>query len=119
MSAVSYPDAGRSGDRSSITTTRTYEPVYNRVLTFTSARGNDTTYVPQNGGSNSPARYTTVYTYDYQEGSDYADLAAELGISQSAAQGRLAAVPMASGDVNGDLLTGQFHGTQYAPRVQP
>ena len=110
LSVASHPDVVRGADQSAIITTTTYEPVYNQVLTFSSARGNDPSYVPQNGGANSPARYTTVFTYDYQEGSDYADLAAELGISESAAQARLTGVAMNLGDVNGDSLTGQIHG---------
>ncbi len=56
----------RGGDQSFITTTYTYEPVYNHIHTMTEPRGNDPSYVPQNGGSQSAARYTTTYTYDSQ-----------------------------------------------------
>jgi RHS repeat-associated protein len=58
------PDAARGGDQQFLTTTYTYEPVFNHVLTMTDARGNDPSFSPPNGGSNSPARYTTTYTYD-------------------------------------------------------
>ena len=104
---------------SAITTTATYEPVYNHLLTVTSARGNDSTYVPQNGGVNLPQRYTTTYTYDYQEGPDYAALGAELGITLSAARLRVAALPMNLGNVNGDSLWGRRTATGYAPSVPP
>jgi RHS repeat-associated protein len=57
------PDA-RGGDQSFITTTYTYEPSYNHIQTMTEPRGNDPSYVPQNGGMQSAARYTTTYTYD-------------------------------------------------------
>ena len=54
----------RGGDQTFITTTYTYEPIYNHIATVTEPRGNDPSYVPQNGGSQSAARYTTTYTYD-------------------------------------------------------
>ena len=68
--------------------------------------------MPQNGGAQSAARYTTTYTYDYQEGTNFAALGASLGISAAAAQAMLAAagVPMGLGDVNGDGLTDQIAG---------
>ena len=74
---------------------------------MTEARGNDPGYVPPNGGANSPARYTTVYTYDYQEGSDFAGLGRVLGISAAQVQQLLAraGIPMGLGDVNGDGQT--------------
>src|SRR5262249_27066486 len=56
-------DAARGGDQEAIPTSSTYEPIYNHVRTMTEPRGNDSTYVPQNGGSQSKARYTTTYTY--------------------------------------------------------
>src|SRR5262249_35218173 len=100
------------GDQSLITTTYTYEPIYNQVRTMTEARGNDPSYVPQNGGANSPGRYTTVYTYDFQEGTNFSALGSILGISAAAAQARLpaAGVPMGLGDINGDGRTDQVMG---------
>lgn len=112
LATTRYPDASRGGDQAFIQTTNTYEPIYNQVLTFTSARGTDGAYVPQNGGANTLGRYTTTYTYDYQEGQDYASLATELGISQIAVQGRLTGVPMNLGDVNADSQTSQAHGNR-------
>src|SRR5262249_5595136 len=58
------PDAARGGDQMSLATTYTYEPVFNHIVTTTEPRGNDPKYVPQNGGVQSKARYTTAYTYD-------------------------------------------------------
>lgn len=110
LSQTVLPDAGRGGDQSSVTTTYTYEPIYNHVHSVTEPRGNDPSYVPQNGGAQSPARYTTTYTYDYQEGTNFAALGAAIGTSAATAQARLAAagIPMGLGDVNGD---GQTSGT--------
>jgi RHS repeat-associated protein len=58
------PDAARGGDQAFLTTTYTYEAVFNHITTMTEPRGNDPSYVPQNGGAQSAARYTTTYTYD-------------------------------------------------------
>jgi hypothetical protein len=78
----------------------------------TEARGNDPSYVPQNGGANSPQRYTTVYTFDYQEGTNFAALARELGISEAEVRARLerAGIPMGLGDINKDGRTDQING---------
>ena len=115
------PDAARGGDQSAITTTYTYEPIYNQVHTMTEPRGNDPSYVPQNGGAQSAARYTTTYTYDYQEGTNYAALGAILGISAAPAQAMLAAagIPMGLGDVNGDGATNQIAGNLIRERTPP
>ncbi len=112
LSMTETPDAARGGDQSAITTTYTYEPIYNQVHTMTEPRGNDPRYVPQNGGAQSAARYTTTYTYDYQEGTNYAALGAILGIGAAAVQAELAAagIPMGLGDVNGDGVTNQIAG---------
>ena len=112
LSVTETPDAARGGDQTAVTTTYTYEPIYNQILTTTEPRGNDPTYVPQNGGTNSPGRYTTVYTYDYQEGTNFAALGQMLGLSAAATQALLAAehVPMGLGDVNGDGVTNQIAG---------
>jgi RHS repeat-associated protein len=114
LSEIQTADAARGGDQTAITTTYTYEPIYNQILTLTEPRGNDPNYVPQNGGTNSPARYTTIYTYDYQEGTDFAGLATQIGggISAGAVQALLAAhlVSMNLGDINQDGTTSQING---------
>ena len=53
LSETETPDAARGGDQSAITTTYTYEPIYNQIHTMTEPRGNDPSYVPQNGGARS------------------------------------------------------------------
>ena len=112
LSVTETPDAARGGDQTAITTTYTYEPIYNQVLTTTEPRGNDPSYVPQNGGANSASRYTTTYTYDYQEGTNFAALGQVIGLSAAQTQAILAVagVPMGLGDVNGDGLTNQTAG---------
>jgi RHS repeat-associated protein len=64
LNETRLPDAARGGDQTFITTTYTYEPVFNHIATMTEPRGNDPSYIPQNGGTQSVARYTTTYTYD-------------------------------------------------------
>jgi RHS repeat-associated protein len=114
LSETQLPDAGRGGDQTAITTTYTYEPIYNQVHTMTEPRGNDPSYVPQNGGAQSAARYTTTYTYDYQEGTNFAGLATIVGggITPAQVQTELTAdgIPMGLGDVNGDGRTDQIRG---------
>jgi RHS repeat-associated protein len=112
LSETRYADATRGGDQATITTARTYEPIYNQVHTMTEARGNDHTYIPQNGGQWSAQRYRTVYTFDYQEGNNAAALAARLGLSEQQVVNRLAAagVPMNLGDINGDGVTNGIAG---------
>src|SRR5204863_113762 len=58
------PDATRGGDQTAITTTYSYEAVFNHIVTMTEPRGNDPSYVPQNGGVATAARYKTHYTYN-------------------------------------------------------
>jgi YD repeat-containing protein len=95
---------GHGGEAADIVDTWTWEPLYNRPLSHTGPRGNDPTYVPQNGGPVSPARYTTTLRYVWQEGdpatSGIDDLAARFGIV-------LGGVNVAMGDVNGDGVTDQ------------
>jgi RHS repeat-associated protein len=121
LSETQTPDAARGGDQSAITTTYTYEPIYNQIHTVTEPRGNDPSYVPQNGGSSSASRYTTTYTYDYQEGTNFVGLGATLGISPAAAAARLAAagVPMGLGDVNADGRTNQIGGNLIRVQSPP
>jgi RHS repeat-associated protein len=109
LSETRRPDVARGGEQAFVQTTRTYEPIYNRLRTRTEARGNDPSYVPQNGGLISTARYSTVHTFDYQEGQDIAGLAAEVGVNPAIIQARLAAIPMNLGDINADGAN-QIHG---------
>jgi RHS repeat-associated protein len=106
------PDSKRGGDQSAIQITNTYEPIYNQVRTATEARGNDPAYVPQNGGTAASGRYTTGYIFDYQEGSNFAALAREVGVTELAMRSLLqrANIPMGLGDVNGDGRTDQIAG---------
>jgi YD repeat-containing protein len=112
LSEIRRPDPKRGGDQAFIKTTYAYEPIYNQLARVTEARGNDPSYVPQNGGANSPQRYTTVYTFDYQEGTNFAALARELGISEAEVRARLerAGIPMGLGDINKDGRTDQING---------
>jgi RHS repeat-associated protein len=68
MLRMTHTPGPRGGDQSALVTTYTYETHFNQIKTFTDPRGNDPTFVPQNGGPNSPARYTTTYTFDYEVG---------------------------------------------------
>ena len=105
LSSTRLPDAVRGAAQSQLRTSYTYEPLYNRLLTTTDPRGNDPTYVPQNGGTWSAARYTRTHTYDYQEAATAPPEAAEWGI----------AIPpslLSSGDVNDDGRVDQAMGNR-------
>lgn len=113
--SVQTADA-RGGDQDTIVSTNTFEPIYNQIRTSTDARGNDDLFVPPiplaGEPSPNPDRYTTTYTFDYQEGNNLAGLAAELGITIPEVQQRLndAGIVMNLGDVNGDGITNQING---------
>jgi len=107
------PDAPRGGDQERIVLSRTYEPIYNQLRRVTEPRGNDPDYIPQNGGNNSPERYTTVYTFDYEESCDFAAIASQVGLSTAQAQELLSNAGMCAaplGDVNGDGVIDQVVG---------
>ena len=113
LSEIRIPDAARGGDQQKIVITSSYEPLYNEMRTMTEPRGNDPTYVPQNGGPNSPERYTTIYTFDYEEACDFTAIGAHLGQDPSDVEQLLSDEGMCSaplGDVNGDGLTDQVSG---------
>jgi RHS repeat-associated protein len=109
LSTTQLPDAARGGDQTAITTSFTYEPIYNQVLTKTDPRGNDPAYMPPARGT---GRYTTVYTFDYEEGDNLAALGQLRGMTAAQVQQVLTAdgVPMNLGDVNGNGLTNQIAG---------
>lgn len=65
FSETHIPDA-RGGDQTALVTTFTYEPRFNQLKSVTDPRGNDPAFVPPNGGSTSAARYTTIFTFDYE-----------------------------------------------------
>jgi YD repeat-containing protein len=98
---------GHGGESNDQVSTFTYEPLFNQPAIATEPRGNDPSFVPQNGGANTAGRYTRVWTYDYQEGDPALNgvnaYAARFGIS-------LAGTPFALGDVNGDGTTLQAQG---------
>lgn len=116
VAEVRRPDARRGGDQAFLKSSRTFEPIYNQVRTATDPRGHDRIYRPpiqlQGEQYPNPGRYTTAYTYDYQEGEDYAGLAVALGTTEDEVRARLAAagVPMGLGDVNGDGVTTDIAG---------
>ena len=95
----------RGGDQVSIQRTHSYEPLFNRLLTTVEPRGNDATYVPQNGGVQSALRYTSSNTYDYMEGSIVPAEATVWGITIPAAL-------LNFGDVNADGVTTQHMGNR-------
>lgn len=102
----------RGGDQTALTTSFTYEPIYNLIASTTEARGNDTAYVPQNGGSRTKARYTTTSLFDYQEGNNLAALATETGFTTAEITQKLSAagITLGLGDLNGDGATNQIRG---------
>jgi YD repeat-containing protein len=107
------PDAGRGGDQSLLTTTYTYEPIYNLRRTVTDPRGNDPTYVPQNGGAQSAARYTTTFAFDYEEDCDTTAIGAKIDRTPGETATLLSNAGMcgaALGDVNGDADVSQVSG---------
>lgn len=118
--SIVHTPGPRAADQTALTQSFTYEPIFNQINSATDARGNDATYVPQNGGTHSPDRYTAHIRFDYQEGSDLAALAAETGRTESEVQALLtaASVSLNLGDLNADGLTDQTFGNkieQQAP----
>ncbi|MGE3166773.1 MAG: DUF6531 domain-containing protein [Planctomycetota bacterium] len=86
--------AGPRGGGEDIVHNLTYEPLYQQPLTHVDPRGNATQFVPPIGAA-SAARYTTTWSYDYQEGVGPVAEAVEFGID-------LTGVPRGLGDLNGD-----------------
>jgi YD repeat-containing protein len=98
---------GHGGESNDLVTTYSYDPVFNRVASVVEPRGNDPSYVPQNGGTTSPGRYTTALTFDYQE-----DLFANNGIAAYASRFGISLGSFTEnlGDVNADGDTLQAMG---------
>lgn len=112
LAEIKRPDAKRGGDQAFLKTTYSYEPIFNLRRSVTDPRGNDPSFVPPNGGANSPGRYITQSIFDYQEGSNFAALGQELGISANEVRTLLeqANIAMGLGDLNGDGRTDQIAG---------
>ncbi|MHB8633539.1 MAG: RHS repeat-associated core domain-containing protein [Thermoplasmatota archaeon] len=53
-----------------VTTSYTYEPLYQGLRSETSPNGNNASYTPQNGGTATSQRYTTYYYYGQDETTD-------------------------------------------------
>jgi RHS repeat-associated protein len=103
LSFTRLPDAARGGGQAQIQTTYSYEPLFNQLLSGTGPRGNDATYVPQNGGVQSAARYTAEHRFDYMESSVIPQEAIDWGIT-------IPGLLLGVGDVNGDGGTNQAMG---------
>ena len=113
VAVMRLPDPGRGGDQTTINTTYTYDPLYNRTRTVVDPRGLDPGYVPPNGGITSPERYMTRYTFDYEEGCDFVAIGARTGRDPAEVQQLLNDAGMCLaplGDVNGDGRTDQVNG---------
>lgn len=114
-----------------LTTVYVYEPVYNQLRALVEPCGNDTTFVPPNGGVRTVQRYMTQFFYDYQEDSvssgAIAALAAQWQISLDqprvfqALQAWWGTVPIAPltstggaglGELNDDGTTSQVRGNR-------
>ena len=108
----SVADANRGGDQEFISTRYTFEPIYNQIRSAIEPRGNDSSFQPQNGGEASPARYTSINIFDYQEGVEYSSLAERLGLTEDEVRAMLdlIGIPMGLGDLNGDGVTNQING---------
>ena len=98
---------GHGGESNDVVQTFTYEPIFNQIATSIEPRGNDPTFIPQNGGANTPGRYTRSWFYDYQEADPALNginaYAIRFGISMAGGQ-------FALGDLNGDGITAQAAG---------
>src|SRR5262245_35591273 len=98
---------GHGGEANDRVWTFTYEPLFQRLVSLTDPRGNDSSYVPPNGGTWSAARYTKTWSYDFQEGDP-----ATNGVNAYATQYEVAlgSFPFNLGDLNGDGSTAQIFG---------
>jgi RHS repeat-associated protein len=113
LSETRIADIDRGGDQVQLTTTWTYEPIFNQVRTATDPRGNDAGYVPQNGGSQSAVRYTGTNSFDYEEAFDLNAIGNRIGLTMAEVQTLFTAAGISTtprGDLNGDADTSQHSG---------
>jgi RHS repeat-associated protein len=112
------PDArGDSrGGSTALTKTYVYEPVFNQVCKITDERGNDSSYLPQNGQPWSADRYSTRFFFDYQQSMDAVNtlpaLAAQAGLDPNVLSARLTVsqVDLYRGDLNEDPSDNELRG---------
>jgi YD repeat-containing protein len=93
---------GHGGSLADRVWTFLYDDYFNGLLAVADPRGNDPAYIPQNGGAQSAARYTTNITYDHQEGDP-----ATNGLETLSARFRILPhdTALELGDRNGDGMT--------------
>jgi YD repeat-containing protein len=96
--------AGPRGGGEDLVTTFTYEPLFNQLASITDPRGNATAFVPPLGVA-SADRYTTRWTFDYQEGSAPVAEADTFGVD-------ITGIPRGLGDQNADARTDQVSGNR-------
>lgn len=94
-------DESRGGGED-LVTTRTYEPLFSQLASITDPRGNAAGFEPPLGEA-SPERYTTRFTFDWQEGTRAIAEALEFEID-------LVGFERGLGDLNGDGRTDQTTG---------
>ncbi|MCI0541732.1 MAG: DUF6531 domain-containing protein [Verrucomicrobiales bacterium] len=94
-------DTDRGGGED-LVTMFTYEPLHNRIASVSDPRANAPGFVPPLG-TTSAARYTTRFSFDYQESNDPLEHAVEFGID-------LSGIARGLGDLNGDGRTKQAAG---------
>ncbi len=93
---------GPRGGGEDIVTTYTYEPLYNQYASVTGPRGNASAFTPPIGAAGRE-RYTTLFFYDYQEGTDAIPDVQKFGLD-------ISGVPRGLGDLNHDGRTNQTAG---------
>jgi YD repeat-containing protein len=98
---------GHGAESNDLVWSASYEPLYNQIASVTTPKGNDSSYVPPNGGAWSTERYTWRRSFDYQEGDPAINgvnaLAAQHGVA-------LGSFPLNLGDLNGDGTVDQIRG---------
>lgn len=95
--------AGPRGGGEDLVTRFTYEPLFSQVASVTDPRGTATSFVPALGVA-SAERYTTRFSFDYQESTAAVAEAVQFGID-------LASITRGLGDLNGDGRVDQSTGS--------